>query len=107
MTAEEWFSVFNEKYGDDFNWTIIPFTNHYFVEELKRELGDEAQNKSIYPIAKCDSKDDVLFLFDGEYRIYHLTYSDKNLEGWPRYKGYSDLSSAMKFIEKEYVEEYK
>ena len=38
MTAEEWFSVFNEKYGDDFNWTIIPFTNHYFVEELKREL---------------------------------------------------------------------
>lgn len=36
MTAEDWFSVFDEKYGDDFNWTMIPFSNHYFIEELKK-----------------------------------------------------------------------
>ncbi len=107
MTAEEWFSVFAERYGDDFNWEIIPFSKHSFVDELKKELGDKAHNTSICSIAKCYSKDDVLFLFDGKYRIYHLTYSHNNLEGWPRYKEFSDLSSAMKFIEKEYVEEYK
>lgn len=107
MTAEDWFSIFDEKYGDDFNWTMIPFSNRYFIEELKKELGDKAHDKTIASIAKCESKDDVLFLFDGEYRIYHLTYSNNNPEGWPCYKGYSDLSSAMEFIEKEFIEEYK
>lgn len=49
MTAEEWFSVFYEKYGDDFNWTMIPFTDRHFVEELKRELGDSAHKEKKSP----------------------------------------------------------
>ena len=34
-------SLFNElvkKYGEDFNWSYIPYTNKYFIEEANREI---------------------------------------------------------------------
>lgn len=37
MTAEEVFSDLNDKYGDAFNWRMIPLTNKTFAEELKKK----------------------------------------------------------------------
>ena len=43
MTAEEVFSALYDKYGVDFNWHLLPLlqANGNFVEELKREIGND------------------------------------------------------------------
>ena len=64
MTAEEVFSALYDKYGVDFNWHLLPLlqANGNFVEELKREIGNDhfLYHKKIWAVAKCDSNDDVL-----------------------------------------------
>lgn len=107
MTAEEYFSNLNEKYGEDFNWFMLPFTNLFYVEELNKELGERAFKQKVFSVAKCESNDDVLFLInENDYRIYHLTYSKNNLDGFPKYTSFDCLQSAIEFIEQKYVEEY-
>ncbi len=39
MTEEEVFDDLLHKYGEDFNWHMLPFTNKTFVAELKNEIG--------------------------------------------------------------------
>ena len=107
MTAEEYFELLYEKYGDDFNWMMISFSNKHFVEELIRELGANAPDAPVYSIAKCASNDNVLFLIGDVFRIYHLTYSATNAKGFPKYIEFCDLASAMEHIEKEYLELYR
>ena len=74
MTAEEVFCDLYDKYGEEFNWHMLPFSNKTFVEELKREIGEKhfLYNEQIYAVAKCDSNDDVLFVTgsDGEKDIF-------------------------------------
>ena len=79
MTAEEVFCELSDKYGDDFNWHMLPLSNHTFTAELKKEIGNRhfLYHKQIWAVAKCDSNDDVLYLADsGEgtdiYYIFHL-----------------------------------
>lgn len=85
MTAEEVFCDLGDKYGDEFNWYMIPLTNKAFVSELKREIGEAhfLYNKPLWAVAKCDSNDDVLFLTaeggTDVYYIFHLTYSREPL----------------------------
>lgn len=59
MTAEEVFSALYDKYGVDFNWHLLPLlqANGNFVEELKREIGNDhfLYHKKIWAVAKCDS----------------------------------------------------
>ena len=98
MSPDEYFAMFQEKYGNDFNWMLT--SSDSFAHELENEHSFD----SITVIAKCESNDDVLFLIDGIYRICHLTYSGKaeplkSLE-------FSDLSDAMEYIEKDYVKNY-
>ena len=71
------FSIINEisrlcnKYGEDFNWGIIPEVNG-FVRELEKET-DISQYSDVKAIARSYSCDDVLFMLDNNiYRIYHL-----------------------------------
>lgn len=40
MTAEEVFDDLAKKYGEEFNWHVLPFTNKSFVAELKKEIGE-------------------------------------------------------------------
>lgn len=40
MTAEEVFCELSDKYGDDFNWHMLPLSNHTFTAELKKEIGN-------------------------------------------------------------------
>lgn len=41
MTAEEIFCNLFDKYGEDFNWHMVPLSqsNGILVEELKKEIG--------------------------------------------------------------------
>ena len=106
MTAEEYFELLFQKYGDDFNWMMIPLSTNTFVEELKRELGSTLPNNPIYAVAKCKSNDDVLFLVGDVFRIYHLTYARDRNTGLPKYIEFEELSAVMKHIEKEYLAIY-
>ena len=55
-----------DKYGKDFNWYMIPFTqaDGAFVAELNKEIGQGhfLSGKKIRAVAKCDSNDDVLYV---------------------------------------------
>lgn len=115
MTIEEIFCRLSEKYGKEFNWHMIPFTESqgFFVEELKRELGEENAifDHEVYAVAKCDSNDDVLFLIgvgdtEGTWRIYHLTYSSDNSEGYPQYDEFTSRSCVGDFIENHFINEF-
>ena len=115
MTAEEVFSALYDKYGVDFNWHLLPLlqANGNFVEELKREIGNDhfLYHKKIWAVAKCDSNDDVLYVTGNElgtdtYYIFHLTYSGHNSDGFPKYEEFPDIYAMKKFIEQSFVENY-
>lgn len=106
MTAEECFCNLYNKYGDNFNWHMLPFSNQTFVAELKKEIGKNhfLYNKQIWAVAKCDSNDDVLYLADNDggadiYYIFHLTYSECNTDGFPRYKEFEGVNAVKEYIE--------
>ena len=106
MTAEEVFYNLYEKYGDDFNWYMLPLSNQTFVAELKKEIGKNhfLYNKQIWAVAKCDSNDDVLYLADNDggadlYYMFHLTYSECNADGFPRYKKLEGINAVKEYIE--------
>ncbi|GKX66195.1 hypothetical protein [Inconstantimicrobium mannanitabidum] len=37
---ENLFDELARKYSEDFNWSCIPYTNKYFIEEARREIKD-------------------------------------------------------------------
>ena len=67
-TIEEVFSDLYDKYGEDFNWYMLPLTqaDGMFVTELKNEIGEDhfLYDKKIEVVAKCESNDDVLYVSD-------------------------------------------
>ena len=115
MTMEEIIHELTCEYGDSFNWYLIPLTKStgFFVDELKRELGegDNIFSSKIYAVAKCESNDDVLFLICDDslkelWRIYHLTYSSDNSIGFPKYAEFTSRKSVADFIQNQYVAEF-
>lgn len=114
MTAEEMFCNLYDKYGEDFNWYMIPFTQSdgALVTELKKEIGKGhfLYDKKIWAVAKCESNDDVLYL-SGEkgqdiYYIFHLTYSEHNLDGFPQCEKFESILAVKEFIERTYIKSY-
>lgn len=113
MTLEKVFSDLHDKYGEDFNWYMIPSTQAggALVTELKEEIGKEhfLYDKKIWAVAKCESNDDVLYVTgNGKetdiYYIFHLTYSKHNLDGFPRCEKFADILAVKEFIERTYIE---
>jgi hypothetical protein len=93
------------KYGEDFNWGIVPDDNG-FVKELEKET-DISQYSDVKAIARSYSCDDVLFMLDNNiYRIYHLTYSTYNENGFPRFMEFIDTNKVIAYIENQFIEEY-
>ena len=100
MTLEEMFCDLYDKYGKNFNWYMIPFTqaDGAFVAELNKEIGQDhfLYGKKIQAVAKCESNDDVLYVVRNGigrdiYYLFHLTYSAHNADGFPRYEEFADL----------------
>lgn len=114
MTVQEIFSSLCDKYGEDFNWYLIPPSQAQgaFVRELQKEIGENhfLGGKSVYAAAKCESNDDVLFVCDeteaDTYYIFHLTYSAHNAEGFPKYEKFEDICALKEFLEKMFDEKY-
>jgi len=100
MTLEEMFRDLYDKYGNDFNWYMIPFAqaDGAFVAELNKEIGQDhfLYGKKILAVAKCESNDDVLYVLRNGtgrdiYYLFHLTYSAHNADGFPQYEEFADL----------------
>ncbi|MDE7372903.1 MAG: hypothetical protein K2N18_02460 [Clostridia bacterium] len=115
MTSEEIFCDLYNKYGEDFNWYMIPLTQAggALVAELKKEIGKEhfLYDKKIWAVAKCESNDDVLYVTgNGKgadiYYIFHLTYSKHNSDGFPQCEEFADIFAVKEFIERTYIENY-
>jgi len=113
MTIEEVFCDLYEKYHDVFCWRILPLSNKSFVTELKREIGQShfLYPRKIWSVAKCDSNDDVLFVTENDnkediYYIFHLTYSDHNIEGYPQYKELNGIEKVKEYLEEAYIADF-
>ena len=85
---------------------MLPLSNLTFVAELKKEIGRNhfLYNKQIWAVAKCDSNDDVLYLADNGggtdiYYMFHLTYSECNADGFPRYEKFEEIHAVKEYIE--------
>jgi len=105
----EMFQCLEEKYGDDFNWMDVQENETYLLAELDSELNESHYlfGKAKAAIAKCVSKDDVLYLLNNDsYAIVHLTYSKNNTVGFPKHIEFPDLQSALHHIENEFLSEY-
>lgn len=115
MAAEEVFSDLFDKYGEDFNWYMIPLSQSEgnFVKELKKEIEKDhfLYHKKIGAVAKCESNDDVLYVTGSGagkdiYYIFHLTYSKQNQKGFPKYEEFADIYAVKEFIEQSYIRNY-
>ncbi|MDE6209975.1 MAG: hypothetical protein K2M73_09930 [Lachnospiraceae bacterium] len=111
MTAEEVFEELCQKYGDDFIWRLLPFSDKYFVNELRLELGEHCLfDEPIYAVAKCEANDDVLYVCDNDgkndiYRIYHLTYNHSSID-LTKYIELIGIDKVKQYIEQQYIENY-
>ena len=111
MTAEEIFCDLFDKYGEDFNWYMVPLSQSSgtLVEELKKEIGKGhfLYHKQLWAVAECESNNDVLYLTDDDgkdvYYIFHLTYSQSNTATFPKYKKFLDIKSVKEYIEQEFI----
>lgn len=109
ITFEEAFCTLSDKYGEDFNWSSIEFSNQYFVKQAKKEIkqGYPLFGKIMYSTAKCESNDDVMYVLEnGTYAIIHLTYSENINIAYPTFKEFENLKQVMEYIEQKYVEDY-
>lgn len=115
MSMEDIMERCEEKFGDDFNWFMLPENKGetLFVPELKLELGEDDPffDGHVYAIYKCDANDDILFQSvrkDGTelWRIYHLTYSHcRECEGFPKRWDFESGQKAAEHIISQYVED--
>lgn len=115
MAVEEVFYDLSNKFGEDFNWYMLPLTKSkgFFVDELKKEIGKEhfLYDKKIWAVAKCTSNDDVLYVTENEcgadiYYIFHLTYSENNLDGFPQCKEFKSIYAVKDFMEQSFIQSY-
>ena len=81
MTIEEIFSDLYDKYGEEFNWYMIPLTQ----ADRVLYITDNVRNQDIY-------------------YIFHLTYSKHNPDGFPRYEELKDVYAVKAFIEQSIFE---
>ncbi len=80
---------------------------------MGRKIGKEhfLYDKKIWAVAKCTSNDDVLYVTENEcgadiYYIFHLTYSENNLDGLPQYKEFKSIHSVKDFMEQSFIQSY-
>ena len=115
MSMEEIMKRCEDKFGDSFNWFMLPDEKReeHFVAELKLELGEDDPffEGHVYAIYKCEANDDMLFVSkfdDGHelWRIYHLTYSHcREIKGFPIRKDFADGYEAARYIIDQFIEE--
>lgn len=104
MIIENCFEELERKYGDDFCWFIVDTEKNSYVSEAYREI---AQYHPLYGIkltvlAKSEANDDVLFYMEhGQFAVIHLTYSQNQTSGFPRYKILDTYDEVKAYLEQD------
>ena len=95
MTIEEIFSDLYDKYGEDFNWYMLPLSLTYNTSSLDSHFATAqillSYKKWSSPISFFNSVTNIPSACDNGrnadiYYIFHLTYSKHNSDGFPRYE---------------------
>lgn len=105
MTAEEVFGDLLSEYGEAIGWEMLPFSDRYFLSELKVKLGADNPlfHKPVWAVAYNRLNGDALYLFSGFsqkgdlYRSYHL----RKEEVLPEYREFIGLASVKEYIEEQ------
>ncbi len=112
MLVERLFESLFAKYGDEFNWMILPLSNQTYNKQAEKEIkkGHSLYGVNLTAVAKCESNDDVLYVTENKggtlYIILHLTYSENQDIAYPEYIMFDNLCEAEKYLENQYVEQY-
>ena len=102
---KELFSSLEAKYGEDFNWYLIPESKTSFAAEAYREIHPSHPlfGHKLRAIAKCESNDDVLFISETDnnkaYYVIHLTYRQHNDGNFPISIHLKDMNDVRQYIE--------
>lgn len=103
------FKELESKYGEDFCWMKVNAEKNSFISEAYREI---AQDHPLYgmeltALAKSEANDDVLFYTEhGQFVVIHLTYSESNTSGFPRYKILDTHQELKEYLEMD-VQRYR
>ena len=113
MTAEEMFCNLYDKYGDEFNWMMIPLTNKFYEQQAEKEIkqGHPLYGQKMWAAAKSESNDDVLYVVENaekeSYVMIHLTYSNNEDVKWPRYVLFENMEEVERYLEQQYISEFQ
>lgn len=89
MIIENCFQELENKYGDNFCWYRVNEEHDKFEVEAYREIGKEHPlfGMTLNCLAKSEKNDNVLFYTEyGQFVVIHLTYSENNVSGYPKYQ---------------------
>lgn len=109
MEIDTCFWELKSKYGENFCWYRVKADDSRFAEEAYREIG---QNHPLFGmkmscLAKSERNDDILFCTEhGQFVLIHLTYSENNIFGYPRYRLF-DTHQELKVYWKQEVDNDK
>lgn len=106
MEIEKCFEELEKKYGEDFCWFRIDPEQNGFVAEAYREIteGHSLYGMKLTCLAKCEANDDVLYITEHEqFVVIHLTYSENNAVGYPKYKLLDTHQELKEYLEQSYI----
>ncbi|WP_373216204.1 hypothetical protein [Ruminococcus sp. 5_1_39BFAA] len=107
MIIENCFCELKNKYGEAFCWNRADREKDALVDEVYSEIGQDhpLYGMKLFCLAKHESNDKVLFCTEyGQFVVIHLTYSNKNDSGYPRYKLFDTHQELKKYWEAEIQE---
>ena len=103
------FDKLENKYGDDFGWYRVSSEMDSFVSEAYREIKQDHPlfGLKLSCLAKCEGNDDVLYLTEyGQFVVIHLTYSENNIPGYPRYKLLDTHQELNEYLEQDVMSKF-
>lgn len=108
MTFEELYGNLYDKYGESFNWEMLPLSGTKYRDKIENEImvGHFLYGKKLYTVAKCIDNDDFLLVTAGNdrkdlYIILHLTHNDNQDINYPEYFLINDIYELEKYLIKQ------
>lgn len=108
MTFEELYGNLYDKYGENFNWEMLPLSGAKYRDEVENriKIGHFLYRKRLYAIAKRINNDELLLVTAGSdrkdlYVILHLSHDDNQDVNNPEYILINGIYELEKYLIKQ------
>lgn len=108
MTFEELYGNLYDKYGENFDWEMLPLSGAKYRDEIENEIkiGHFLYGKKPYIVAKRIHNDDFLLVTAGNdrkdlYIILHLTHNANQDINHPKYFLINGIYELEKYLIKQ------